>query len=454
MHIGVIGLGAMGENLILNLEEKGFAVSIFNRTSSKTRGFHTKHCTKNIRDFYDIESFVTSLESPKIILLMVTAGPPVDKVLESLLPHLTPEDIVMDGGNSFFEDTERRSAQYEGKFRFLGCGISGGEEGARHGPSIMVGGDPDAWKIVEEILVKIAACAGDKSCCAYFGPGGAGHFIKMVHNGIEYCEMEVLAEAYMLLKMSGLANMDIGKVLASWLENRFLRGYLLEIASEILRRDDNIVDSIEDRATQKGTGLQCVVTGMHCGVPLTSMADAVFARIISSRKELRNAFSSRVKVKRRGGDSLCLGDLEKSVIMAKSVAYVQGFNLLAEFSAQRGWDIDLRSVCDVWKNGCILRSDFLNVMEKMVCETGGSFELSAPFAMIYNENYEALKRMTMLGAELEIPVSALSSSLFYINGIKTARGGGNLIQAMRDRFGGHTVKLLGKEENVHIEWSS
>lgn len=453
MHIGVIGLGLMGENLILNLEEKGYAVSIFNRTSSKTRNFHTKHCTKNIRDFYDIESFVTSLESPKIILLMVTAGTPVDKVLESLLTHLTPEDVVMDGGNSFFEDTERRSAQYKGKFRFLGCGISGGEEGARHGPSIMVGGDPDAWKSVEEILVKIAARAGDKSCCAYFGPGGAGHFIKMVHNGIEYCEMEVLAEVYMLLKMGGLGNKDIGKVFASWQENRFLRGYLVEIASEILKRDDNIIDTIEDRATQKGTGLQCVAVGMNCGVPLTSMADAVFARIISSRKEVRDAFSSRIKVKRKGGNSFCLGDLEKSAIMAKCVAYVQGFNMIAEFSAQRGWDIDLRSVCDVWKNGCILRSDFLNVVEKMVCERGSCFELSAPFAMIYNENYEALKRMTMLGVEHEVPVSALSSSLFYINSIKTARGGGSLIQAMRDRFGGHTVRLLGQKESVHIEWN-
>lgn len=451
MDIGVFGVGVMGKGLILNIESKGYSVSVCDRTPDKTQEFCAEHSNRRLKPCHDVESFVRSLKSPKRILVMILSGPPIDGIIEQLLPFVASEDVIVDGGNSFFEDTERRCRLHQGKFFFLGCGVSGGEEGARKGPSMMAGGHPEAWAQVEEIFASISARAGDQSCCAYLGSGGAGHFIKMVHNGIEYCEMEVLAEAYTLMKKSGLSNREIADVLERWLGNGFAGGYLAEISIQILARKDNVIDRIEDRASQKGSGMDCVLTGMKAGAPITEMCVAVFSRIISARKEKRDAFGSMLGTSELN-EKIDVADLERAFVLAKSVAYVQGFNLIAACGQKYGWNFDLKKVCGVWKSGCILRGDFLGVMERMIDEVPIDFELSSPFVAICKENYESLKRTVKLGVDMETCIPSLSSSLCYINDLKTVAGRGGLIQALRDYFGSHTVRLLGEDQNVHIDW--
>lgn len=451
MDVGVVGLGVMGGNIVLNIEDKGYTVGIFNRTSQKTTDFCGKNTGKNIKGFYDLASFVSSLKTPRKILLMITAGAAVDKAVESLLPFLDPMDVVVDGGNSFFEDTERRCRRYNGRLLFLGCGISGGELGARHGPSMMVGGDQAGWCSVKEMFLRIAARAGEKSCCGYLGLGGSGHLIKMVHNGIEYCEMELLAETYLFLKTSGYRNQEIARIMGHWLTDECLNGYLLEICIAILEREDDVIDTIEDKANQKGTGMQCVLTGARNGIPVTVMGESVFARLISSRSSDRDAFAARVQEGSRSA-GIGISDLENGLVMAKCIAYAQGFDMITACGEAYGWKFDLQEVCSLWKGGCILRGGFLNVVERMAAERAGSLSLSAAFISMHKKKYESLKKVVTRSIEAEVPVPALSSALSYINGLKTKRGGGSLIQAMRDYFGGHTVSLVGEEGNVHIEW--
>lgn len=450
MDIGVIGLGVMGENLILNIEEKGFKVSIYNRTTSKTENLVQKHKKLNLKGFEDIKTFVESLSSPKKIILLIKSGDPVDLMIEKIVPHLSKEDLLIDAGNSFHEDTERRCKKYDGKFHFLGVGISGGEEGARHGPSIMVGGSKEGWELIKPIFQKIAAKSESKPCCAYFGPSSSGHFVKMVHNGIEYCEMQLLSEIYFLFRKSKLTNQKITRIFKKWLKEEELQSFLLEICVKILDREDDLIDKVVDAASQKGTGMQCVSTALNFGSITTLMSDAVFARIISSKKSLRtsmfNKFANSI-------DETILVEeecLKNAFLLAKAIAYVQGYNFMLEVATIKKWDINVAEVSQIWKNGCILRGGFLKVMSKMDMD-GVLLKFSA-FKQIVLKGYEDLKYILKCSIDKNIPMPCFSSALNYLNGITIKDGSGNLIQAMKDCFGSHTVQMEGNDEFVHINW--
>ncbi|RVD92347.1 phosphogluconate dehydrogenase NADP decarboxylating [Tubulinosema ratisbonensis] len=450
MDVGVIGLGVMGENLILNIEEKGFNVSIYNRTTTKTDNLIEKHKNLNLLGCKDLKSFVDSLSSPRKIILLIKSGNPVDAMIDKLVPYVNKEDVIIDAGNSFYEDTERRSLKYENIFSFLGVGISGGELGARHGPSIMVGGCKKGWEIIKPIFEKIAAKADDISCCAYFGNTSSGHFVKMVHNGIEYCEMQLLCEVYFLFKKSKLNTQKITKILKKWLKTEELESYLLEITTKILDRDDELINKVLDAASQKGTGMQCVSTALNFGSINTMMSDSVFARIISSKKTLRTVLFEKYGNKIDENIVIEENCVKNAFTLAKAVAYVQGYVFMLEVSKIKNWNINIKEVSQIWKNGCILRGGFLQTMIKM--ETDGILLKNDTFKQIYENGFEDLKYVLKCAIDKNLPMPCFSSALNYLNGMIIKDGSGNLIQALRDCFGSHTVQLEGSDEFVHIDW--
>ncbi|KCZ75702.1 6-phosphogluconate dehydrogenase (decarboxylating), partial [Anncaliia algerae PRA109] len=321
MDVGLIGLGVMGENLILNMEEKGYKISVFNRTTSKTHCFIEKHKNKNISGHETLKEFVNSLTIPRKIILLIKSGDAVDSMIDNLIPLIAKNDLIIDAGNSFYEDTEKRYAKYKGKFLFLGVGISGGELGARHGPSIMVGGDMEGWNNIKPIFEQISAKSDNKPCCAYFGNSSSGHFVKMVHNGIEYCEMQLISEVYFLFKKSKMTNQRISEIFEKWLSEQELNSYLLEITQIILKREDNLIDKIMDKASQKGTGMQCVSTALNYSTVCTLMSDAVFSRIISSKKEMREHISKSYE--NVIDEDVCIDEkiVKSAFLIAKAVAY-------------------------------------------------------------------------------------------------------------------------------------
>ncbi|MEX0797354.1 MAG: decarboxylating NADP(+)-dependent phosphogluconate dehydrogenase [Acidimicrobiia bacterium] len=461
--IGIVGLGVMGANLALNLADSGNAVSVYNRTPSTTMEFMAGEAVnKDIVSAVSLEELVETLSRPRRVLLMIPAGNPVDTVIEDLVPLLEPGDIILDGGNSLYTDTERRTESLTDLgIRYLGVGFSGGEEGARHGPSIMPGGNPQAWEAMEEMLKGIAAVAPDgKACCEWVGPGGAGHFVKMVHNGIEYGDMQVIAEAYDLMRRGmGMAVPEIAAVFRTWNEGR-LRSYLIEITAEILDVVEDgvpLIDMILDAAGQKGTGKWTVVASLELGEPTTLVSEAVYARVVSSDPARRLRVSSVFPEPVGTLDKVSVDDIEAALYASKIISYAQGFRLLARSSKDFGWDLDLGSVASLWRAGCIIRADFLEDITRAF-EADPALEdlTTAPFFTAAIEAALPSWRNVVTGAiGAGLPVPAYASALTYFDGMRSQRLPANLIQAQRDYFGAHTFERTDQARGsfFHHEWT-
>jgi len=460
--IAVVGLGVMGANLALNLADKGHDVVAFNRTGSVTEEFMTGEAGElGITPAYTIDETIAMLARPRVVLIMVTAGNPVDLVIESLFEHLDEGDIIVDGGNSLYTDTDRRQTWAESRgLLYVGMGVSGGEEGARHGPSIMPGGSHEAWKQVESMLKGIAAKAPDgKPCCEWIGPGGAGHFVKMVHNGIEYGDMQVIAEAYDLMRRGmGMSPGEMAKIFAQWNEGR-LRSYLIEISSEILATDlegKPIVDLILDAAGQKGTGKWTVVSSMELGQPTTLVGEAVYARIVSSDPEARRRAAGIYDSPLGPMRDLGSDDVESALYASKIISYAQGFRLMLAASDEFGWDLDLGTIASIWRAGCIIRADFLEDITAAFARHPDLPDMIEDefFAAALEEAEPSWRRAVSGAVQAGIPVPAYSSALAYFDAIRSERLPANLIQAQRDFFGAHTFERVDRPrgEFFHHEW--
>ena len=460
--IAVVGLAVMGANLALNLADSGRRVTVYNRTTSVTDEFIAGEASeKDMVPAHTLEEMVSSLRSPRVILLMVKAGPPVDYVIEDLLPLLESGDIVIDGGNSLFTETARRYERLAEKgIRYLGIGVSGGEEGARHGPSIMPGGDPDAWPVVEGMLKGIAAVAPDGSpCCEWIGPGGAGHFVKMVHNGIEYGDMQVIAEAYDLMRRGlGMSPKEIGDVFSRWNEGR-LRSYLVEITADILRTEEAgapIIDRILDAAGQKGTGKWTVIASMESAEPTTLVAEAVYARIVSSDPVRRARTAGLFDTPTGRLEGVAVEDIETALYASKIISYAQGFRLLKSASDEHGWDLDMGTIASIWRAGCIIRAAFLEDITAAYEGANPADLVETPFFTDALRASEPAWRRVVAGAVGSgIPSPAYSSALAYFDGIRSRRLPADLIQAQRDFFGAHTFERVDKPrgEFFHHVWA-
>jgi len=452
----------MGANLALNLADSGNRVSVYNRTTAVTEEFMaTEAGDKDIVPVETLEELVAKLSSPRIILLMVKAGAPVDYVIGDLAPLLDPGDIIIDGGNSLFTDTERRYQELAEKgIRFVGTGVSGGEEGARYGPSIMPGGDPSAWPEIKDTLQGIAAKAPDGApCCEWMGPGGAGHFVKMVHNGIEYGDMQVIAEAYDLMRRGlGMKPSEIGNVFSRWNEGR-LQSYLVEITADILHtteKGEPLIDRILDAAGQKGTGKWTVIASMESAEPTTLVAEAVYARIVSSDPEGRDAAADRFATPIGDLDGVTIDDIESALYASKIVSYAQGFRLLQAASDEHEWGLDMGSVASIWRAGCIIRAVFLEDIMHAYSQTPDLADLTHDdfFARALLVAESSWRKVVGGAVSSGIPSPAYSSALAYFDGIRSRSLPANLIQAQRDYFGAHTFERTDRPrgEFFHHEW--
>ena len=463
---GVIGLAVMGENLALNVERNGFPIAVYNRSRDKTDAFMTERAQgRNVKAAYTLEEFVASLERPRKILIMVKAGGPVDVVINQLTPMLNEGDIIIDGGNSWFEDTDRRTRELEPQgFRFIGMGVSGGEEGALNGPSLMPGGTKSSYEYLSPIFTKIAAQVDDGPCVTYIGPGGAGHYVKMVHNGIEYGDMQLIAEAYDLLKSAiGLDHNQLHEVFAEWNTTDELNSFLIEITAKIFPYIDPdthlpLVDLIVDAAGQKGTGRWTVQTALELGVSIPTIIAAVNARIISSFKKERVA-ASKILTGPTGkyeGDSLAfINKVRDALYCSKICSYAQGMALLATASHTYNFGLDLGEMARIWKGGCIIRAGFLNKIKKAFSENPAlpNLLLAPEFKQTILDRQTAWREVLATAATLGIPVPAFSASLDYFDSYRRDRLPQNLTQAQRDYFGAHTYERLDKPGVFHTEWT-
>ena len=460
--IAVVGLGVMGANLALNLADKGYDVVAFNRTGSVTEEFMAGEAQElGINPAYTIDEVVEMLARPRVVLIMVTAGEPVDLVIDSLFEHLDEGDIIIDGGNSLHTDTDRRQTLVEARgLHYLGMGVSGGEEGARHGPSIMPGGSREAWQHVEPMLKAIAAPAPDgKPCCEWIGPGGAGHFVKMVHNGIEYGDMQVIAEAYDLMRRGmGMAPGKMAKIFAQWNEGR-LRSYLIEISSEILATDLEdvpIVDLILDAAGQKGTGKWTVISSMELGQPTTLVGEAVYARIVSSDPDARSRAAAIYDSPLGSMGDTASDDVETALYASKIISYAQGFRLMDSASGEYEWDLDLGTIASIWRAGCIIRADFLEDITAAYQRDRDLPDMIEDefFAAALKAAEPSWRRAVSGAVQAGIPVPAYSSALAYFDAMRSERLPANLIQAQRDFFGAHTFERVDQPrgEFFHHDW--
>lgn len=465
--IGLIGLAVMGQNLALNIQEHGFKVAVFNRTTSKVGDFlaNAAHGT-DIIPTYSIEGFIQQLKPPRRIILMVKAGKGVDETIEHLLPHLSPGDIIIDGGNSLFTDTERRCAQLKAKgLLFIGAGISGGEEGARHGPSIMPGGDVAAWPSVKDIFQAIAAKVEDGTpCCDWVGSGGAGHYVKMVHNGIEYGDMQLISESYDLLKRGlNLSASDLQALFRTW-NTQELNSYLIEITSHIFATNDSdgkpLVEKILDVAGQKGTGKWTVINSLDLGMPLTLIGEAVFARCLSALKEDRVAASKLLEGPSHAfdGDRAVFIDYVKQGLYAsKIISYAQGFMLMRQAADEYKWQLNYGSVALMWRGGCIIRSLFLDKIKEAFSQNADlkSLLLDGYFRGELNKNQQGWRKAVASAAEMGIPLPCFSTALAFYDGYRSATLPTNLIQAQRDYFGAHTYERIDtpRQQFHHTNWT-
>ena len=465
--IGLIGLAVMGENLVLNMESKGFTVAVFNRTVSKVDEFINGRAKgKNIIGTHSLEELVASLSRPRKVMLMVKAGQPVDDFIEKLIPLLEPGDIIIDGGNSHFMDTRRRTKYIESKgLLYIGTGVSGGEEGALRGPSMMPGGSPAAWPHVKDIFQAIAAKVDEGTpCCDWVGEDGAGHFVKMVHNGIEYGDMQIINEAYHLMKE--LLNMtpdEQHEVFKKWNEGK-LNSYLIEITADILAFKDTdgtpLVEKILDTAGQKGTGKWTVITALELGIPLTLIGESVFSRCLSAQKDLRVKASKAIlgtKPHFKGDKQQFINDLEEALYAAKIISYAQGYDLMREAAKEYNWNLNYGGIALMWRGGCIIRSAFLGDIKKAF-DMNPSLEnllLDPFFKDAVQSAQESWRSVCSTALENGIPIPALSSALCYFDGFRCERLPANLLQAQRDYFGAHQYERIDRPrgEFFHTNWT-
>ncbi|MCE0741835.1 NADP-dependent phosphogluconate dehydrogenase [Bacillus sp. G16] len=463
-QIGVIGLAVMGKNLALNIESRGFSVSVFNRSSSKTEEFLQEAKGKNVVGTYSIEEFVQSLETPRKILLMVKAGTATDATIQSLLPHLEKDDILIDGGNTYYKDTQRRNKELaESGIHFIGTGVSGGEEGALKGPSIMPGGQKEAHELVKPILEAISAKVDGEPCTTYIGPDGAGHYVKMVHNGIEYGDMQLISESYFILKqVLGLSADELHEVFAEWNKGE-LDSYLIEITADIFTKKDEetgkpLVDVILDKAGQKGTGKWTSQSALDLGVPLPIITESVFARFISAMKEERVKASGILsgpeeKPVTENKEEL-IEAVRKALFMSKICSYAQGFAQMKAASEEYNWDLKYGEIAMIFRGGCIIRAAFLQKIKEAYDREPelDNLLLDSYFKNIVESYQGALRQVISLAVAQGVPAPSFSSALAYYDSYRTAVLPANLIQAQRDYFGAHTYERTDKEGIFHTEW--
>ena len=465
--IGLIGLAVMGENLVLNMESKGFTVAVYNRTVSKVDDFmNGRGAGKNFIGCHSLQELTRSLKSPRKVMMMVKAGQAVDDTIELLIPLLSAGDIIIDGGNSNYEDTARRTAYVEGKgLLFIGTGVSGGEEGALLGPSIMPGGSPKAWPAVKPIFQAISAKAPDGTpCCDWVGEGGAGHFVKMVHNGIEYGDMQLICEVYQIMKdVLGMSADEMHEAFKEWNSGE-LGSYLIEITSDILAFKDTdgdpLVDKILDAAGQKGTGKWTGIAALNAGVPLTLIAEAVFARCLSAAKDERVVASKSYAAPKSvfsGDRARFLASLRDALYASKIISYAQGFALLRAAASEYGWHLDYGGIALMWRGGCIIRSVFLGKIKEAFDANGSLANLLLdPFFKAKIVKAEAGWREVVSTAVLSgIPVPSIAAALTYFDGYRSELLPANLLQAQRDYFGAHTYERLDSPRGkfFHTNWT-
>lgn len=461
--IGLIGLAVMGSNLALNIAENGYTIAVHNRTASKIDDFVASagDLAGKLVPSADLGDFVKSIKSPRSIIIMVKAGPAVDATIEQLLPLLDEGDSIIEAGNSLYTDTERRFQELGPKgIGYLGIGVSGGEEGARHGPSIMVGGAKQQWHNAEAVLKAISAKFNNEDCCAYLGEGGSGHFVKTIHNGIEYADMQMIAEVYGVMRDGlGMSPLACSEVFKKWNEGP-LNSYLIEITGHVLAAVDEtsgkpLIELILDKAGQKGTGRWSAIAAQHLGATATMIEGAVAARSLSSVKDQRIAAEEIYGKRTAGKTDITLDDLEKALLAGKIAAYAQGFDVMEKASVENDWNLPLGTVARIWRAGCIIRSRFLDQMAA-VYEKGDVVNLlvAPDFVKIMKENHTALRKVVAAGALGEFPLICLSSSLSYFDTYRQANGTANLIQGQRDFFGAHGFVMTDRDGEQHGTWPS
>ncbi|RUM41318.1 MAG: phosphogluconate dehydrogenase (NADP(+)-dependent, decarboxylating) [Desulfobulbus sp.] len=464
--IGLVGLAVMGQNLVLNFNDHGYTVAAYNRTSAKIDAFLSGPAKNTqIIGAYSLEELVAALERPRKVMLMVKAGQVVDSVIKQLIPLLEEGDIIIDGGNSRFTDTERRTNELAEKgLLFIGTGISGGEEGARTGPSIMPGGNPAAWPFVEEMFKAIAAKVNNRSCCEWVGRGGAGHYVKMVHNGIEYGDMQLICEAYDFMQRGLSLDVNAMQAIFTQWKTGVLDSYLMEITANIFGyRDENgspLIESIVDRAGQKGTGKWTGISALQLGVPLTLIGEAVFARCLSAMKEERIRSSSLLSgpIGQWEGDvQSTVSDLQSALYGAKIISYAQGYMLMREADRENNWNLNYGAIALMWRGGCIIRSVFLDNIKQAFDKNPGleNLLLDDFFSSAIEENQEGWRKIIILATKLGVPMPAMSSGLNFYDGYRSDRLPANLLQAQRDYFGAHTYERLDKPHGTffHTDWT-
>ncbi|RZL65080.1 MAG: decarboxylating NADP(+)-dependent phosphogluconate dehydrogenase [Variovorax sp.] len=461
---GLIGLAVMGQNLVLNVESRGFQVSVYNRTTATTDAFVAKHPGKQLIGCNTLEAFVQSLARPRKIQIMVKAGAPVDAVIEQLIPLLEKDDIVIDGGNSLYTDTERRDAYLASKgLRFIGAGVSGGEEGARKGPAIMPGGPASTWEVMKPIFESIAAKVDGQPCVIHIGPGGAGHYVKMIHNGIEYGDMQLICEAYSLFKAAGFTTDEMAAIFNEWNEGE-LQSYLIQITGKALEQKDPetgqpIVELILDKAGQKGTGQWTLLNAAENAVVISTINAAVEARVLSSQKKQRVVASQQLQgptADLSAAKQELVAKVHDALYASKVISYTQGFDLIKTMGEKKQWGLDFGGIASIWRGGCIIRARFLNRITDAYRTDPALVNLMlAPFFKeLLNRTQQNWREVVALAVSNGIPVPAFSASLAYYDSYRSARLPANLLQAQRDFFGAHTYERTDKPEGqfFHTEW--
>ncbi|MVX59501.1 NADP-dependent phosphogluconate dehydrogenase [Streptococcus danieliae] len=468
-NFGVVGMAVMGRNLALNIESRGYTVAIYNRSKEKTEDVIASHPDKNFVPSYDVESFVASIEKPRRIMLMVQAGAGTDATIQALLPYLGKGDILIDGGNTFYKDTIRRNEELaDSGINFIGTGVSGGEKGALEGPSIMPGGQKEAYELVADVLEEISAKAPEDGapCVTYIGPNGAGHYVKMVHNGIEYGDMQLIAESYDLMKgLLGLSAEEMADIFTEWNQGE-LDSYLIEITADILRRKDDqgqdgpIVDYILDAAGNKGTGKWTSQSALDLGVPLPLITESVFARYISTYKEERLAASKVLAgpsaVAYEGDRAELIEKIRKALYFSKIMSYAQGFAQLRVASKEENWNLPFGEIASIWRAGCIIRARFLQTITDAYKEDADlpNLLLNDYFRQVTADYQAAVREVVALAIQHGVPVPTFASAINYYDSYRAADLPANLIQAQRDYFGAHTYERKDKEGIYHYSWYS
>ena len=461
--IGIVGLSVMGRSLALNMADHGIRVAGYNRSRAVTEEVVRQHPHENLTPFYSLDELVAALTRPRRIMLMIQAGAPVDAVIRQLEPLLEQGDIILDGGNSFFEDTRRRSAALAGKgIQYFGVGISGGEEGARHGPSIMPGGDKNAYPLIQPILEAIAATAEGTPCCTYIGPDGAGHYVKMVHNGIEYADMQLIAESYLLLKyIGGFSNDALAGLFSEWNKGE-LKSFLIGITADIFREaddlaDGSLVDHILDSAAQKGTGRWTSIESLRQGVDISTITAAAGARVMSNALEIRKQARDLIEppaLQRIPDRAAFAEQVRQALYTAKIIAYAQGFSLMRDASERYGWALDLGSIAAIFRAGCIIQADFLNDITAAFRRDPAlsSLLLDEFFRSRLAAGHNSLRACAAAGLQSGLPLPAMTNALSYLDQFRGQHVGANLIQAQRDLFGAHTYERTDRPGVFHHEW--